>query len=670
MITVIIKNMDHSGEKPKFEIQPVIEQRPFENPPVLLFFNEWCKINDSIELEIISREEWEKRKNILERQPDGELTLFIPRDLQLWEMVGVMEIVDRDTFATKPERQTEAKEKLQALAKIFQNTGIYIAQRIKYIPEGREIAEALAQEFYEYGQSLELGQRPETQPTIEELANQNLTSEETETIDRFLAGEKLLESRRRRVKYAITLDPSKKEKEEELYEKERQRTLAQFFRVAQKAFELESKSRGGELQKSKTELKPWQSNAPIHSAFLERIKKAIAQKIETPKRELNMAIFRRGLEKLVREMKVKAENWKPAVREFFKNLGLDLKSEEKKLVDALDIHERRAQLEAVRQTGDLIAISQKEREIADIIQMAVYGFPYKYYVSTPSEIVAYRLFNCVGASILGGALMKEAGLNYLVGTLPRHSILLLVTSDGNVEWRDMISPSSNELLTDEMIEGRNKDGKPLTVKDIVAFAQNPTPEGLMFDIKREKKKLAWLEEGQRQYLAVFGPEYGQLIQLLYNTCFALYNTQYYSMAVEALQQVIALNPKFPAAYNDLGNIFYFLESYDEAIEAYRQAIVIDSKFAPYYRNLGDAFRKSGRYEEATEAYQQAIEIDPNSPGNHYYLGLTLHTLGRHNEAIKALNRFLELASTDEEKYGSQIKKAKQMIKELESSSES
>lgn len=48
--------------------------------------------------------------------------------------------------------------------------------------------------------------------------------------------------------------------------------------------------------------------------------------------------------------------------------------------------------------------------------------------------------------------MKEVGLNYLVGTVPEHSILFLVTSDGNVEWRDMQNSDLNEDLTDGMIK--------------------------------------------------------------------------------------------------------------------------------------------------------------------------------------------------------------------------
>lgn len=130
---------------------------------------------------------------------------------------------------------------------------------------------------------------------------------------------------------------------------------------------------------------------------------------------------------------MRERGWRHAVNSFFENLDLDLQAEQKKLVDVLHISELKAELEAIRQTGDLTKISQKEREIADKIQGAVSNFPYQLDANNPSGIVVNQYINCVGASILGGALMKEAGLNYLVGNLPGHSILFLVTSNGEVE---------------------------------------------------------------------------------------------------------------------------------------------------------------------------------------------------------------------------------------------
>ena len=78
--------MDHFGEKPKFEIRRTINQKPFENKAVQSFFNKWCEINDSIQPQVVTREQWDNlgMQGILEKRLDGKQTLFIPENLQLW----------------------------------------------------------------------------------------------------------------------------------------------------------------------------------------------------------------------------------------------------------------------------------------------------------------------------------------------------------------------------------------------------------------------------------------------------------------------------------------------------------------------------------------------------------------------------------------------------------
>lgn len=292
--------MEYFNEQPKFEIKSSIEQKPLENPAVQSFLSEWCKINDSIVLRIVSRNEWEEigTENILKEEPYGK-NLFLPEDLQLWEMIGVIKVIDHDTFTDKPGQQDKKKEELQHLGKLFKNTGIYIAQRLEKITDGREIAQALAEEFYEYGQSLESGKRSSASITFEDILSHNLSSKELEEIDRFLAGERLYNLRQARIDYrGITQDVN----QEEQYEKERCKTLAQFFRASKKAFELKQKTKHRKLKTDISELKPWQTSVPIHNAFLKKIEQAITKKIKTPEKGLETAIFHRGMRKLVGEI--------------------------------------------------------------------------------------------------------------------------------------------------------------------------------------------------------------------------------------------------------------------------------------------------------------------------------------------------------------------------------
>lgn len=613
------------------EIRGVKEQRPLENLAVLSFLNKWCEVNDSIRIQIVSRQDWENRDRILAPQPDGTKILYLPRDLQLWEIIGVIEAVDRDTFVNNPEKQEEAKEKLIELGKIFQNAGVYIAQRLEDIKEGREIAEALALEFYEYGRSLIEGKKPETRFSFETLASINLTPEEVETIDKFLAGEKLYASRKARLEEAVKEDPSKRD---ELYEAERRRALAQFFRAMSRALLLEKKQEEGKLKGLAGDgLKPWQKDTPIHKSFLQRIETALKRKIETPRIELAMAIFRRGLQKLLEGMKYPQE------------LEVDIQEEQKRLVDALNLYALKAELEEIRRTGNMREIVRKEREIADKIQRAVSKFPYKAEADNPTEMVVNQYINCVGASMLGGLLMREVGLNYLVVRIPRHSVLLLITSDGTVEWRDMLtSPRNNDILDDRDIEGVKEDGTPLTVSDIVSFSRKSQSEGLTFYIKSDRLRRLFpeLEEYEPPIVEVLNPEYGHQMLVMYNLGVSFIELGRYEEAIELFTQIVDIDPQNYTAYFNLGFSLYMLGRYEEAIEAYRKAIDINPKLYLSYFNLGNCFYKLGSYQKAAEAYQQAINMNPKYAGSYLNLGEALSKLGDYKRAIKAYYQGIDL----------------------------
>jgi len=621
----------------KFEAMSMMERRPFENPAAQSFFGEWCRINDSIRPEILTREEWEEKSKsgLLQKRPDGKQDLLIPNDLQLWEMVEIMEAMDHDTFAGNPEKQKAKAEELRKLGGTFTNAGVYIAQRLDAIPQGKEIAHALAEEFFEYGQSLAGGQKPKEETDISDIALHLLNPKEIAEVDRFLAGESLYATRQARAERAAQKDPENKEK---IIEAERKKTLAQFFRVAEKAFLLQGKSdrkqlsRYSENLKPEEHLKPWQSDTPIHSAFLRKVSRGMEMQIEKPHTELVGSVFRRGMDLLQKNMPFgELPNMPPGWREkiFYWKNG------EKTLRDALGIDKLKEELEEVRQTGDIAAISKEERRIANRIHVAVSGFAYKSGANNPSEMIVTQSINCVGASTLGGAFLSEVGIKYLVGHVPKHSILVLVTSDGKIQWRDMLYPEFHEEITDDMIEGKSKTGAPLTVKDIVSYADNPLSGGLIFDIKGEeyKKRLKWVEEGGRQFLAVFPPEIGQKIQVL----------------------------------NNLGEILSVGGFKEEAVELYKQATVVDPKFAYPYEGLGLALSATGRKKEAIEAFRQSIAIDPEFAYPYYGLGRALSVIGNTKQAIEAYKKFVSLAekqSLADNKDDNRIIKAKIQIDKL------
>jgi len=113
-------------------------------------------------------------------------------------------------------------------------------------------------------------------------------------------------------------------------------------------------------------------------------------------------------------------------------------------------------------------------------------------------------------------------------------------------------------------------------------------------------------------------------------------------AIAAFLQAIQLDPKYVAAYNNLGNALKEQGKLEDAIAAYRQVIQLDPKLAAGYSNLGIALKEQGKLEEAIIAYRQAIELDPKYVAAYNNLGVVLSDQGKLEEAIAAFRQAIEL----------------------------
>jgi len=675
--------MSQFDKQPKFVIRPIIEQRPFESPAVQSFFQKWCEINDSIIPQIITRNEWEQKgiQNLLEKRSDNKQNLFIPDDLQLWEMVGIIEIVNADTFTTKPEQKSEAKEKMKELGKMFQNSAVYINQRLNSISQGRDIASALAQEFYSYGQSLEGINYSINNNTFDSFTRKKLTDEEIETVDRFLAGNTLYESRRKRV--------DSNNKDIHGREKERTETLAQFFRTTAKAFELndpKEKSTGSaikdwlkkklenitersveikkndawsqyqkfldrdELSKIEQEErdslekvifahKPW-SMPPVHSSFLDKVQKGIKHQIEIPSKDLEGSIFQRGMESLKKNMPF---NKLPGS---IKNSILSWENGEKTLHKALQVDKLKFELDTEKKSGNIIKIGEKEREVAKKIQAVVSGFQYKAHNDNPSEIISTQNINCVGASILGGTLMEEIGLNYLVATLPQHSTLLLITSDQHAEWYDMLTNYTTEL-TNEMIYS-DKNAEKVTVKDIINFSKDSKSQVINFNVNSDDMATP---------ISLLKPKNGQQFQLLNNTGRILIDMDQDGEAIEAFHQASLINDNHYMTHIGMGAALFNISRrekdqlekkkyIDQSIGEFCKALRLNKKYINSYDLLSRALSSLNQDNKAIESYRRGLTFDSNNLDLHCGLANSYLKIGFKEEAVQEVEKIIELASKE------------------------
>ncbi|MGH7203894.1 MAG: hypothetical protein ACREHC_05615, partial [Candidatus Levyibacteriota bacterium] len=202
--------MEDAGEHSTLNLEPTIEQTPFKDSTVQTTFNIWCTFHGDIRPKYIDRQIWEERtgeNKLLEKKEDGTTELYIPQDLHLWDMVDVMEAVDSDTFSYHPERRTAKAEELRHLGETFEHAGIYIAQRLGSIKEGKALAEELAVQFYNYGHSLSKGVPSEAETSIADLGVMTLFDEELEGVDQWLAGDEFYQAKIKKLEDARDDNP-------------------------------------------------------------------------------------------------------------------------------------------------------------------------------------------------------------------------------------------------------------------------------------------------------------------------------------------------------------------------------------------------------------------------------------------------------------------------------
>jgi len=113
-------------------------------------------------------------------------------------------------------------------------------------------------------------------------------------------------------------------------------------------------------------------------------------------------------------------------------------------------------------------------------------------------------------------------------------------------------------------------------------------------------------------------------------------------AVEAYRRVVAIDPTYAAAWNNLGLLLHRLGRLEEAYAAYAAALAQDPACGEAAYNLGSLAEDRGDAEEAILGYRRALEIRPDYADAHFNLAGALARAGRGDEAIVHWRRYLEL----------------------------
>jgi Tfp pilus assembly protein PilF len=101
--------------------------------------------------------------------------------------------------------------------------------------------------------------------------------------------------------------------------------------------------------------------------------------------------------------------------------------------------------------------------------------------------------------------------------------------------------------------------------------------------------------------------------------------------IEMIRRAIQVDPTFPAAHNNLGNLLQLDGQFVLAATSYRRALALKPDYPEALNNLGKAEQSISFVGDAETRFRRAIELRPDFAAAHHNLGLLLLLTGRYEE---------------------------------------
>jgi len=130
-----------------------------------------------------------------------------------------------------------------------------------------------------------------------------------------------------------------------------------------------------------------------------------------------------------------------------------------------------------------------------------------------------------------------------------------------------------------------------------------------------------------------------------NQASELYRAGRFEESIAEYQEVIKMQPAWPAPYLGLGNALMSIGQLAPAIEEYRMAVKLGPDWAEAHVLLGEALVQSRSWALAVPVLQKAAALNDRDPVSRSLLGLSLAELGREREALEAFESVSGLCET-------------------------
>jgi tetratricopeptide (TPR) repeat protein len=117
-----------------------------------------------------------------------------------------------------------------------------------------------------------------------------------------------------------------------------------------------------------------------------------------------------------------------------------------------------------------------------------------------------------------------------------------------------------------------------------------------------------------------------------------------SLAV--LQQAIAMDATYPAAYSQLAKLYYSAGDIEKASDAIGQALQRAPYHPEYLYVQGKIFEKQGKIDDALGAFQRTVLVNPKESDAYFEMGTIYQQRGERAEARAAYAKAVEISPED------------------------
>jgi len=122
-------------------------------------------------------------------------------------------------------------------------------------------------------------------------------------------------------------------------------------------------------------------------------------------------------------------------------------------------------------------------------------------------------------------------------------------------------------------------------------------------------------------------------------------------AIRRYEELLAVNPNYSDAYNQIGYYYGFRGDYERAIENLEKYRFISRDNANPFDSLGENQAYSGHYNEAIENLNRALAIRPDFSPAYEHLGVAYEGMGDYPKAVAMYEKGATFDGIDTDKHG-------------------